>query len=60
MYEEALKQDQQLIGELLGQKDYGERVRSLASLKYARLSAKKDSSVSERKKETGLRETGNG
>ena len=51
MYEEALKQDQQLIGELLGQKDYGERVRSLASLKYARLSAKKDSSVSERKKE---------
>ena len=51
MYQEALQQDAALLGEISGCSSYGERVRLLSQVKYARLSAKKDPNVSQRKKE---------
>lgn len=51
MYREALEQDRLLLQKIRSCSAYGERAELLLDVKYARLSAKKDAAVSERKKE---------
>ena len=48
MYVEALESDLGMIGKLLATEDYNTLADTLASIKYARLSSKKDEQVSER------------